>query len=75
MTPNLPTAEEGLRREGVGAEGRRRVARESERGGWKGAGRRGAGKGVDLPETSHWPPLLENSMALTQPKWPRRSFL
>ena len=67
-----------MRREGVRTEGRRRVARErerAERGGWKGAGRRGEGKGVDLPETSHWPPLLENSMALTQPKWPRRSFL
>lgn len=28
-----------------------------------------------LPDTSHWPPLLENSMALTQPKWPSMSFL
>lgn len=62
-----------MRREGVGTEGRRRVARESGKGRLEG-GRR-EGKGVDLPETSHWPPLLENSMALTQPKWPRRSFL
>lgn len=29
----------------------------------------------NVPDTSHSPPLLENSIAFTHPKWPSRSFL
>lgn len=35
----------------------------------------GAAGFVNSPDTSHSPPLLENSMALTQPKCPSMSFL